>query len=185
MEMLITLAIIGLVVGMMLLRHGAFNSATLLKNQAFEVALDIRETQVYAVSVRGNNADFREEYGLHFNMSNPQEYVFFLDNGSVTPPRYNSGEEIDPLRLLDSRFEIVDLCVDVTTTANCDVDWLDVSFGRPNFDAGLRYRPEGGPTGNNTTKAARIDIAATNDTSFMRSIYITSTGQINVGYNES
>ncbi|MAZ56470.1 hypothetical protein CL653_01645 [bacterium] len=181
-EMLITLAIISLIIGVMLIRHGAFNSATLLKNQTFEIALDIREAQIFAISARGNNAEFREEYGIHFNIDSPGEYLFFVDDGSTTPPRYNSGEEINPVRLLDDRFEIIALCVDVDTSENCDIDWLDVSFGRPNFDAGIRYSP---PSGVQTTQSARIDIAAKNDITFVRSIYVTATGQINVGYNES
>lgn len=172
-ELLITIAIIGIVTGMMLARYGSFNSVVLLKNQAYEVALDLREAQTYALSVRNPviaQTVSYEEYGIYFNLNAPQTYVFFQDDDGISPavPYYDSAELL-ALRYLDSRFRIVQLCVG----SNCSITNLTISFGRPNFDAEIR-------SGSAVYNDARITIASVTDPTYTRSISVSVTGQITV-----
>ncbi len=48
----------------MLANHERFNSSILLDSLAYDIALSIREAQVYGLSVRGINADFQVGYGV-------------------------------------------------------------------------------------------------------------------------
>jgi len=156
-------------------RYGSFNSAVLLKNQAFEIALDIREAQVFAISVRGNTSQFREEYGVYFSLAanENKQYVFWQDDGTTFNPRYDPPfEEINTITL-DNRFSVVDICLNDAPTP-CNTDAVSISFARPNFDATIVS-----DTGF-VAQTAQIIIAPDNDLSFTRSIYITSTGQITV-----
>lgn len=182
-ELLVTIAIIGIVTGLVMVRYSSFNSVVLLKNQAFKVALDIREAQVLATSVRGtgsNNDTFRKPYGVHFDTDGTiagQYYYFFQDTvGSVNPPAYSSGEELGAPRYIDSRFIISEICVD-TTTVPCPSsnikDTLTISFVRPDFDAVMR-------TEDGLVRSARITISAVTDSIVTRSVLITTTGQITV-----
>lgn len=174
------MAIIGIVTALVMVRYGAFNSVVLLKNQAFEIALDLREAQVFAISARGSGSgsvsEFREEYGVYFAKNSPTSYIFFRDNGTDNPPRYNTGEMLGTPRLLDNRFEIIEICVNtVTVTESCQNsrDNLAVSFARPDFDAKFF-------AGGSSVNSAYVTIAGVVDPSVTRSIIISATGQITV-----
>lgn len=189
-EVLVTTAIIGLVTALVMVRYDSFNSAVLLKNQAFEIALDLREAQTYAIAVRGTNAQFREEYGIHFNTAtgaDRQRYIFFLDNGtSLNPPQYNAPEQIGPARMLDNRFQIQVICVNsMNPSTSCSPNqvatWLDVSFARPDFDARMRARRSSDPAiGAVVNGGAYVTVVSLSDPNFRRHIIISPTGQITV-----
>ena len=173
-EVIVTLSIVTIITTLVMFRYGSFNSAVLLKNQAYEIALDIREAQVFAISVRGNTSQFREEYGVYFSLAanENKQYVFWQDIGADSNPQYDdSSEEINTTNL-DNRFSVVGICLD-DAPSPCSPNTVSISFARPNFDAvivrgGTRYQ------------TAEIIIAPDNDPSFTRSIFITSTGQITV-----
>lgn len=181
-EVLITAAIIGIVTVILVARYGAFNSSTLLKAQAFELALDIREAQVFAISVRGEGGNFREEYGLFFSTSGDwrQQYQLFLDDepNSVGieggDDRFNSGEEVgDPYRL-DSRISIVDIRVN---DCNDSVNNLSIAFERPDFDAILTTVQSGNsPQSHNEVCIVLSD----SEGAVERKVVVTATGQITV-----
>ena len=179
------MAIITLLTTLVMVRYGAFNSAVLLKNQAYEIALDIRDTQVRAVSVRSDGNEFREEYGLFFSRrsvptqgATNQQYVFWQDNGATTPAIYQSGPDTElGVITLDSRFFIKDIYVNCTQAdySGCTAtSELNVAFARPNFDAVLT-RGNG-----SSVNSAHIVIAAENEPAVTRAVYITSTGLITV-----
>lgn len=178
LEVLVSTAIIGLVTALVMVRYGVFNSAVLLKNQAFEIALDLREAQVFAIAARGSTGEFQEEYGIHFNTASPQQYIFFQDNGDVPdPPQFDAAEQIGPARTLDSRFRIRTICVNTTSVSgSCSqtANRLDVSFARPDFDARMRAN-----TGV-VSGGAYVTIESLADTSFVRHIIISPTGQVTV-----
>ena len=174
MEVLITAAIIGIVTAIVIVRYGAFNNSVLLKSQAYEMALDLRETQVFAISVRGDTGGFREEYGMYFTSEDPNlpnRYRLFLDNGTADPPAYNVGEEIGDPYYIDSRFEVRQICLN---GCSVDVTELSVSFGRPDFDAKFSA-----PGVVGSISDAQIELAPVGG-SETRNVIINSVGQITV-----
>lgn len=174
LEVLITAAIIGIITTIALVRYSSFNNVILLKNQAFELALDLREAQTFAISVRGDGGEFRQEYGISFDRgSNPGQYILFQDADSAALPAYNAGEEIVGPIIIDSRFELSDICINDETT--CGIDRLDATFRRPNFDAMIRAVVSGVPV---SAYNARIVLANVIDPTGTVSVLITSTGQI-------
>lgn len=162
LEVLITAAIIGIVTALVVVRYGAFNNSVLLKSQAFEMALDLREAQVFAVSVRGEASTFRQTYGIHFDTSTPNQYLLFIDTDE--DDIYDSGEEIGAPFVIDSRFSISQIEM-VGGSTHSDVS---VTFHRPDFDA--RFSQSG--------SAARITIASEDGDT--RSVLVSSSGQITV-----
>lgn len=182
-EIVVSLAIITLVTTLVMVRFGSFNSSIILKNQAFELALDTREAQVFSVSVRGSQNEFREEYGIYVDVDQPSHYIFWLDdssnNGGVEPvlPAFNASpnDETIRVRTLDPRFSIVEICIN--TDSNCDVEEVHISFARPNFDAKIRAVTD---SGTSAAQDVRITLAANNDLTFTRSVVVTQSGQITV-----
>jgi len=184
-EVIITMAIISILTALVMVRYGAFNSTVLLKNQAYEIALDIRDAQVRAVSVRSDENEFREEYGVFLSMSENftqgvtnQQYLFWQDNGPSTPARYNHGtDNVLQVLSLDDRFYIRDLyvnCTDPAYTSCTQTNQLSISFARPNFDANL-VRGNGQPV-----ETAHIIVAPVSDPDTIRAVYVTSTGLVTV-----
>lgn len=139
-ELLVTIGIVVLVTGVVMIRYSSFNSSVLLTSQGYITAFDLREAQSLAVSVRGNSSNFREEYGIYFDMLSPNQYLLFQDddsNGEHSPARYHSGEEITTPYKVDSRFSIVDICGTNGGGTTCGLTDMAVTFKRPDFDARL------------------------------------------------
>jgi len=108
-ELLVSISIMILVIGVVLSQHNAFNGAVLLRGQAYDIALQTRDVQMKAVSVKTDGSGavtaFRKVYGLHFDTGSPNTYDIFLDGTTVNG--YTVGEELGKQGKLDPRFEIV------------------------------------------------------------------------------
>lgn len=169
-ELVVTIAIISIVTSVVLFRYGSFNSSTLLKSQAYELALDIRQTQVYGLSVRaeGVSPDWREEYGIYIT-SGSNQYTFFQDNDAAVPAVYDSSEALNTISL-DPRFEISDICIDGT----CGQSEVHITFRRPNFNALIC---DGSCSPGAGAGSAEIIVSPVGG-SETRSVSISSTGQI-------
>lgn len=194
-ELMVTIAIVVLVTGLIMIQYSSFNNSVLLRNQAYMTAFDLREAQSLAVGVKGQGAEFREEYGLYFDMDTQTKYLLFQDNEtepnrSHYPARYNEGEEIGVPYRIDPRFIIKNLCatnsgsrtclrddLDPTTneTVNVNVRALAVSFRRPDFEASFHV-PDTSIT--NIQSAEIIFGTASGVTE--RSVIIYKTGQVSV-----
>lgn len=165
LEVLITAAIIGVITGIVALNYGSFNNLILLKNQAYQIALELREMQTRSLSATGGstvgNNEFRRPYGIYFATATPGQYTLFLDGNSNGV--YNAGEELE-VRRLDSRFRIIQL-----RNGNTGVTTLSVTFRRPNFDAIVNNGSAGG-----TVIIESISGGTT------RQVLINPAGQINV-----
>lgn len=162
LEVLITAAIIGLITGMVTLKYGSFNNLILLKNQAYQIALDMRESQSKSLSSVGQSGVFREVYGVYFTTASRDQYILFVDNNDNG--LYDSGEELDS-EDLDQRFELASLC----DGSDCSRTTLSIVFRRPNFDAIIQ---------NGAITTASIKIRSKNDNDNERAVIVNSTGQI-------
>lgn len=173
-ELLVSISIIALVSAVVMTRQSAFNGAVLLRNQAYEVAFDLRHAQLLAVSGTDNGAtNVSQQYGVYFTTASRNSYIIFHDiDGSGT---YNTGDvQIDKKGIIDSRFEIRG----ILNSSGTSQDPMSITFKRPNFD-GL-FKKNNSPI----TGPVYIDIAKVGDNNNgagdVRRIEITSTGQISV-----
>ena len=69
-ELLITFAIIAIITGIVLVKYKAFDSTVLLKSAAYELSLNLRETQAKSVSVRGDGGS-----GINFRYYEDYQYI--------------------------------------------------------------------------------------------------------------
>jgi len=198
-ELLVTLTLVVMATGLVMIRYVSFNSSVLLNSLAYEVAFDLREAQSLAVSIRGNDTNFREEYGIFFDMTTPNQYILFLDtNQSLargddqdrTGDRLieydpDEGEAVGEPFIIDPRFRIVDLCGRQSGggTKICYTDdegllpgQITIAFARPDFDA-IMYGEGIGPL-----MEAEIVVGPGDDAGneIRRSIFVSGNGQIGV-----
>lgn len=124
-EMMVSVGIMVLVTSIVLVRQSTFNSAVLLENQAYEIAFDIRQTQLRAVSAQGGvDADFRAQYGVTFVPGENQYYFFRGDPGD--------NNFLGAPGQLDRRFSIV--AVQRPNGVNMN-NGVHVTFERPEYNA--------------------------------------------------
>lgn len=141
-ELLVSIGIIGLVTSIVLVRYGSFDSTTILKNAAYDVALALRESQIRSISVvRGpvtqEGVSFDFAYGISLNAGD-DSYTAFRYASSTGQPRYegDDAELIDVLKLPGRAIHVVDMCTQKgDTDQTCGLTRLDVSFRRPEFNA--------------------------------------------------
>lgn len=178
-ELMVSITVMVIVSSIILVRQSSFNSAVLLRSQAYEIALQAREVQLNAVGATNYaGGDFRSVLGLHFYSSAPNKsrYKIFLDNAPNNNHFYNSGEEYGLQGVIDSRFEVTDIQVDGISYPE-----LSVVFERPNFDAHF-YDYANHEIG---TNKAEIEISQRDSAGAIcgkdfRVVEITRTGQIAV-----
>ena len=175
-ELMVSIAIMAIVTSVVIARHSSFNSAILLRNQAYEVALSMREVQLNAVSAVGFNDDFRTVLGVHFSTSADDTYRTFSD--ADNDHYHDTSEEFGLQNMIDRRFEIREIR-SITNAVPTNRPDLSVVFERPNFDARFFI-----PAGEINASTVEIDISRRGElgatTADVRTIEITSTGQIAV-----
>jgi prepilin-type N-terminal cleavage/methylation domain-containing protein len=169
-ELLISISIMVIITSVILVRHSSFNSAVLLRGEAYELALSLREVQLSAVSAIGTEGDFRSLQGIYFDTRNNGTYRTFKDADGDN--RYDANEEFGQQGFLDSRFVI-----GAIRAGGTSVQELSVVFERPDYDA--RFFST---TGELAVQTVQIDVARRDATSEdeVWTIEITATGQIAV-----
>lgn len=179
---MISISIMVIVAAIIMTRQSSFNGAVLLRGQAYEVALQVREVQLNAVSASGDSGTFRSVQGVLFDTDvlNNNRYRIFRDTptGANANGFYDTGEEFGQQGLLDPRFEIRNIrAIGTDTITGTEVSAV---FVRPNFDA--RFFDSSGEL--TDTSSIEIDVARRGETGtgpgVIRTLEITSTGQITV-----
>ena len=177
-ELLVSIGIALLIMTVVMAKHSSSNGAVLLRSQAYELALSIREIQLAAVSAIGDNGSFRDAHGLYFATSNQNFFYSFRDDATVDN-FYNDGEAVGPKNFLDARFEISEIRL-VNGVVENTADDVSIVFERPNFDAKFYTAPN--TEASASVNAVEIDVrisGTTGDTvSEVRTVEISRTGQI-------
>jgi len=182
-EMMVVVAIIVLITGIVLANNNRFGGEVLLQNLAYDMALSIREAQVYGISVQRFNGTFGSAYGMHFQADSgtgPSTYVLFAD--ALTPadglyecpsPGTSDCELVDSTTI-SAGYEIQSLCATPPTGSEvCDLPDLDVTFKRPEPDAYIRTTQYSG-----LNQSARIILQSPKGDT--KTIVIETNGQISV-----
>ncbi len=177
-ELMVSVGIMILVTSIIMSRQDSFNGATLLRSQAYELALSIREIQLLAVSASNRiDANFRNVYGLYFNKSaSDSSYQIFRDDESNKNYFYDNLEAFGQQGSLDKRFQI-DGIYQIESGLRTSIGEVAITFERPNFDA--RFYTSGGVAVPSGVSAIEIDIKVRGKTE-IRTVEITRTGQISV-----
>ena len=173
-ELLISLALIGVITTVTLANYKGFDSTTILKGQAYEIALALRETQAKSLSVvrDSGSGSFDYPYGLSFTRS-WNTYTLFKDiNGNTI---YSGTSEDLSIITMDGKMQVSDLCVVVSGVEDCSAVRLDISFKRPEFKAFLYAGPSF-----SGIESAKIKVNTTSSPGDVFVIEISQFGQISV-----
>lgn len=187
-EIITVIAIFGIVSSVVLFNHGKFTSETILTNMAYEVALSVREAQVYGVSVRaGESASFDVPYGIYIppiSGNDTKEYILFADydssnNFSDPSCEIGVGEECITPYTFQRNIFISGTDVQSGNSENCvpggvPNSGMHIVFVRPNPEPVLSI----GSDPSDTFTQVQITIETTDGAK--RYIVISNNGQISV-----
>jgi len=118
--------------------NARFGNLVVLQNLAHDMALSVRQAQVYGIAVRRyEGAIFDVSYGIHFSVPSanaPFIYELFADvnrNGA-----YDDGDAIVTSTTVNPGYTLNDLCIRSTSGSDdCAVSTADIVFRRPEPDA--------------------------------------------------
>ena len=180
-ELLVVVAIIVMVSAAIFANTNKFGGQTLLQNLAYDIALSVREAQVYGISVQGSTGNFNTGYGMHFDTTHTTTYHLFDDiqvNGvyDATPV----SEDVKPSPYtIGQGFYISGLCAPAIPCT--PVTSLDVIFIRPEPDAWINATCSvinGVESCSNGTASASITVTSPRGGTMRVIIY--ANGQISV-----
>lgn len=184
-ELLVVTAIVVLITGVVLANNIQFGGNVLLQNLAYDVALSIRQSQVYGIAVRrfGTSASFGAPYGVHFDTANQTTYALFAD-ANTTNGLFDSGanpSELVQATSIVNGFKIKTLCAisAIGQTETCGLSSIDIIFKRPEPDAYISINGISGtlnPT--NLQQQARIQFVSPRGSTM--SVVVQANGQIAV-----
>jgi hypothetical protein len=119
--------------------NSRFGNLIILQNLASDMALSVRQAQVYGIAVRRyQGTNFDVSYGMHFTLPAPNTasiYQLFADvnrNGV-----YDGGDSIVEATTIKGGYSITALCARTVGSSvdDCTVSTLDIVFRRPEPDA--------------------------------------------------
>jgi hypothetical protein len=178
--------IIVVVSGVVLADNNRFGGKVQLENLAYDIALSIRQAQVYGISVaRFQGGTFSAGYGVHLAVLSPTVYALFADavteNGLYDCPSPGTQNcELVQTTNITSGYRINDLCRTASSgTETCGIPSLDIVFERPEPDAWI------GSSGvscilNAGTCAAGARIELISPRGDLMSVAVEANGQISV-----
>ncbi len=174
-ELLVVMGIFSIISLVVLANHSRFNSSVLLGSLAYDIALSIREAQVYGLSVKQYGNNFQVGYGLRF--AGASSYTFFADTNANK--RYDSGvDSIVQTYTFGKGHTVKSFCgLMANGGSECSqgsgaITNLDIVFFRPEPDAIV--------SSNSPTLYSGGQIVITSPSGETRTITVASTGQISV-----
>lgn len=183
-ELMVSITIMTLVASVILVKNRSFNSALLLRSQAYEIAFALRQAQLLAVSGTRETSSASDQYGILFDLQSAttdSKYTLFRDdsNAGSNLGRYDGADvQMGALGSLDSRFMIRDIVGSdgVTSLITAANKGISVTFVRPNFDALFKIQSGGGYI----SGPIYINISTRESPTPIRQVEITNTGQVTV-----
>ena len=153
-----------------------FGNRVILQNLAHEMALTVREAQVYGIAVRRfSGSNFDVGYGMYFAPSaDESQAVYQLFGDVIANGIYDPGETVRTMTLA-SGYRIVDVCARNASSSieTCGLPEVHIIFYRPEPDAIVRRAA--GPVSDDR---ARVIIESPRGT--RAEVLIEASGQISV-----
>jgi prepilin-type N-terminal cleavage/methylation domain-containing protein len=130
-ELLIVISIFIITTVLIFVNYSKFGSILSLKKTSQEIALSIREAQVYALGVKGKGLamDVFPGYGIYFASTSPDSFLLFSDNDGNY--YYSDEDEIVKEFKIETGDKIIDLCGADELGEICELDQLNIVFKRP------------------------------------------------------
>ncbi|MHB1330840.1 MAG: type II secretion system protein, partial [Minisyncoccota bacterium] len=200
-ELIVSIFIMIVITTVITSNQSQYTSQATLKNLANNLSLNLRQAQVYGISVKEVTPNtnqpwtltgFSSGYGVNFNLNSTGDnnsYILYVDkdpnqNPAVNPnanglyqngiscPKDSTSECLDRV-YLGTGYIISDLCTVISGVENCNITVLDISFIRPNIEAKIFSNQIATPRNVGCIELSSVDART-------MSVVVYTTGQISV-----
>lgn len=198
LELLVSLTIFAIMTALLLSKYGTFNQGVILTNLAYDIALTIRNAQMYGLNVKSSGRtvnDFSNPYGVYFDTSTAASKILvtsFIDlkQGNMYNPDnlYNNSQaDINPATGMPYEFLTsstiknggyigsIRTCNNYKCTNPITRTNVSIVFKRPKPDALIYTNPN---TFFNGFQKVMIDVKSSDGNT--RTITVTDNGEISV-----
>ncbi len=178
-EMIVVVAIIIVITSVLLFKQSKFSSDILVTNAAYEIALSIREAQVYGISSKqgtgGTNSNVG--YGVYLNSAPSSSFIIYSDSDQNYPFNFNAGNPSEYTTVetptLTQGQTIKRFCLIGGSCSDTGLAAINIGFIKPNPEALIHD--------NSATKfAGAIIVVSSSIGDKCRVVRVTSIGQISV-----
>ena len=149
-ELLVTMGIMAIIMGALFLNYGAFTGRIDLENLAYEIAIVLRQAQVYGVAVKETKIGTEEFpiYGVNVEfLGDPDLGTKIFDLFADIVPPGGDGQYNDPLQEHVETFTIERAsyisAIRGCTSSCVDLSRVAITFARPNLQAIFNTFPAG------------------------------------------
>lgn len=185
-ELMVVLAIIGVVSSIVISNQGSFNKSIILANATYDVALLLRSAESFGVGGRAAGTITNAGYGIHFMAGN--SFTLFADtspgvSSSCATPDCKPGDHVYT-RNSDQFIQTYSLGNGITLSGLCaysgngssctSVSSLDIAFTRPNSEAFVTAN------GGTTLYTGGACLTLVSPQGGSRAVTVTASGQITV-----
>ncbi|QSH39325.1 prepilin-type N-terminal cleavage/methylation domain-containing protein [Candidatus Kaiserbacteria bacterium] len=176
-ELIVVVGILGVISSITLTSYSKFGGQILLRNLAYDVALSIRQAQVYGISARSFlGAQFASGHGVYFDFAEGSNKFFLYTDTDGNNFYTSAGTEWVETFSIGRGHSIDRLCVPSgPSSENCAITSMDILFKRPEPDAIIRAS-----VGGSFTQYDRARIVLDSPQGNKLSVLIESTGQISI-----
>ena len=176
-ELIVVVGILAVISGITLTSYSKFGGQILLRNLAYDVALSVRQAQVYGISARSFfGSQFTSGHGVYFNLLEGNNQFFLYADVDGNNFFTNIATEWIETYAIGRGYTIDRLCVPSgMASEDCTAAKLDILFKRPEPDAIIRAS-----FGSAFNQYDRARIVVRSPQGNRLSIFVETTGQISV-----
>lgn len=183
-ELIVVVTIATIIMTVLVIQQGKWNDRLAVNVQTYELALMIRQAQVYSLGVREctlatcSGDKFNIGYGIYLDEDNDDRYIFFADrNGNK---KYDDGEMIEE-KLLTRGVSLQRFCgtgPHPCSDGPSDLDQVNISFLRPEPKAEIEFLNNGGQT--SVGISSPVNIRFISPGGKVSAVKVESNGQVSI-----
>lgn len=179
-EFLVVMTIAIVMITSLIIQQSEWNDRLTVNTQAYELALVIRQAQIYSLGVReypaGTGDKFDVGYGVHFDQTFTR-YIYFADTNKNQI--YDVGEEVET-KTFTRGVTIDRICGQRNSSESCSepLDHISVSFVRPEPKANISFINGGGNPAPNFDPPASIYLRSQGNNQYK--ITVEANGQVSI-----
>lgn len=173
-ELLVTVSIFVVTTGIVLVSFPTFSSKIALDNLAHEVALAIRQAQVFGVAAKETipGSGIFGGHGVRFDSSQNTTFYLFTDTDGNN--KYSGSGELLETFNIQRRNYISSICGHLTSSSGCTaLTAVDITFDRPDPEPTLLGNVQG-----SETLYSYVVLILSSPSGVARSVSVWSNGQI-------
>ncbi len=175
-ELIVVVGIVVTISSIVLASYSQFGGTVLLRNLAYDVALSVREAQIFGISARSfGGVEFAAGHGVYFDLQETNRSFTLFTDANEDGVYTSAGSEWVETYNLGQGYLIERICVPDGETEDCLVTDLSILFKRPEPDAIIRAS-----FGSGFSQYERARIVVMSPREDRMSILVEAAGQISV-----